>query len=231
VLYVGVLRGDRWILIKDPQVRAFCWIIAITVIWLTLYQHWHNDRDWFTALTHSLFNVISVVTTCGYASEDYTLWGNFAFVLFFYLTFSGGCSGSTSGGLKVFRTQLASILLLKQLKILIHPKAVWTQRYGSKKVDDELLGAVLAFCFIYFATIAALAMVLAMYELDFVTALSSAATAVSNVGPGLGDIVGPAGNFASLPDGAKWWLSVGMLAGRLEILTLLLLFSPMYWRN
>ncbi|GHG71432.1 Trk system potassium uptake protein [Alishewanella longhuensis] len=231
VLYVGMLRGDRWILIKDPQVRAFCWVIAITVIWLTLYQHWHNERDWFSALTHSLFNVISVVTTCGYASEDYTLWGNFAFVLFFYLTFSGGCSGSTSGGLKVFRTQLASFLLLKQLKILIHPKAVWTQRYGSKKVDDELLGAVLAFCFIYFATIAALAMVLAMYELDFVTALSSAATAVSNVGPGLGDTVGPAGNFASLPNGAKWWLSVGMLAGRLEILTLLLLFSPMYWRN
>lgn len=231
VLYVGLLRGDRWALLKDPQVRALCWLVLIAVSWLTVYQYWHNDRAWFDAMTHSLFNVVSIITTCGYASEDYTLWGNFAFVLFFYLTFSGGCSGSTSGGLKIFRTQLAGFLLLKQLKTLIHPKAVWTQRYGSKKVDDELLGAILGFCFIYFATIAALAMLLAMFELDFITALSSAATAVSNVGPGLGDIVGPAGNFAGLPDGAKWLLSIGMLAGRLEILTLLLLFSPMYWRN
>ena len=230
VLFVGMARGDKWALRRDPQVKAFIAIVLTTALLLTLYQMLHHDRPLLDALTHSLFNVVSVITTCGYASEDYSVWGSMAVVLFFYLTFSGGCSGSTSGGLKIFRTQLAGYLLLKQLNLLIHPNAIWTQKYGSKKVDDALLGAVLAFAFIYFATIAVLALVLSMFELDFVTALTGAATAVSNVGPGLGDIIGPAGNFASLPDGAKWSLTLGMLLGRLEILTMLLLFTPMYWR-
>jgi len=151
-------------------------------------------------------------------------------MLFFYITFAGACSGSTSGGLKIFRIQLSAMLLIKQLKLLIHPKAVWSQRYGNKVVDDQLLGNVLAFCFIYFASIGFIALMLSFFELDLVTALTGAATAVANVGPGLGNVIGPAGNFASLPDGAKWWLSLGMLMGRLEILTLLVLFTPAYWR-
>lgn len=230
VLFVGMARGDKWVLLRDPQVKAFIAIVLTAAILLAGYQIIHDDRDGFSALTHSLFNVVSVITTCGYASEDYTLWGSMAVVMFFYLTFCGGCSGSTSGGLKIFRTQLSGYMLLKQLNLLIHPNAVWTQKYGNKTVDDSLLSAVLAFAFVYFATIAALALVLSMYNLDFVTALTGAATAVGNVGPGLGDIIGPAGNFASLPDGAKWWLTLGMLLGRLEILTMLLLFTPMYWR-
>jgi trk system potassium uptake protein TrkH len=195
-----------------------------------LYQHHHNDRPLLDALTHTTFNVISIITTCGYASENYAAWGGLALIIFFYLTFSGGCSGSTTGGLKIFRTQLAGLLLIKQFKLLVHPNAVWVQKYGSKPVNDQLLGSVLAFCFIYFASIAALALGLSMYELDFVTALTGAATAISNVGPGLGPVIGPDGTFASLPDGAKWLISFGMLLGRLEILTVLLLFTPMYWR-
>jgi len=230
VLFVGMVKGDRWILLRDPQVRAFIAIVLFAAVLLSTDQAQQHDRPWLNALTHSVFNVVSVITTCGYASEDYTLWGSFAVVLFFYLTFSGGCSGSTSGGLKIFRTQLSGYLLLKQLNLLIHPKAIWTQKYGTKKVDDALLGAVLAFAFVYFATIALLALVLSMFHLDFVTALTGAATAVGNVGPGIGDIIGPAGNFASLPSGAKWCLTLGMLLGRLEILTMLLLFTPMYWR-
>lgn len=230
LLFVAVIRGDRWAMFKDPQVRFFLAIITVATALLVLYQVHNSDRTGYDALTHSLFNVISIITTCGYASEDYSAWGAMAIVLFFYLTFSGGCSGSTSGGLKIFRTQLAGFLLIKQIKLLIHPRAVWTQKYGSKIVNDELLGAVLAFCFIYFATIAILALILSAYNLDLVTALTGAATAVSNVGPGLGDTIGPAGNFATLPDGAKWWLTLGMLLGRLEILTMLLLFTPMYWR-
>ena len=230
VLFVGMAKGDKWALLRDPQVKAFIGIVVTVTLMLTLYQVQHHDRPWLNALTHSLFNVVSVITTCGYASEDYSLWGSMAIVLFFYLTFSGGCSGSTSGGLKIFRTQLAGYLLLKQLNLLIHPNAIWTQKYGNKKVDDTLLGAVLAFAFIYFATIAVIALALSMFNLDIITSLTGAATAVSNVGPGLGDIIGPAGNFASLPDGAKWCLTLGMLLGRLEILTMLLLITPMYWR-
>lgn len=230
LLFVGTLKGDHFALLKDPQVRTFALLIVIASVLLAGYQSYHADRPFWQALTHSTFNVVSVITTCGYASEDYSLWGGLAMIVFFYLTFSGGCSGSTSGGLKVFRTQLAGLLLLKQFQLLIHPNAVISQKYGSKKVNDELLGAVLSFCFIYFATIGVLALVLAGYGLDLVTSLTGAATAVSNVGPGLGDVIGPAGNFASLPDGAKWWLTFGMLLGRLEILTVLILFTPSYWR-
>ena len=132
--------AQQWALLRDPQVKAFIAIVWVAALLLTGYQIIHDERDWFSALTHSLFNVVSVITTCGYASEDYSLWGSMAVVLFFYLTFSGGCSGSTSGGLKIFRTQLAGYLLLKQLNLLIHPNAIWTQKYGSKKVDDALLG-------------------------------------------------------------------------------------------
>lgn len=230
VLFISMVKGDRKALWKDPQVRAFLLIVAFCSIVLTFYQVYHNQRLPFDALTHSLFNVVSIITTCGYASEDYTLWGNMAVMLFFYITFAGACSGSTSGGLKIFRIQLSAMLLIKQLKLLIHPKAVWSQKYGGKSVDDQLLGNVLAFCFIYFASIGFIALMLSFYELDLVTALTGAATAVANVGPGLGTIIGPAGNFASLPDGAKWWLSLGMLLGRLEILTLVVLFTPSYWR-
>ncbi len=230
VLFISYVKGDRKALWRDPQVRAFLLIVLCCTLLLTLYQVRHNQRDVFEALTHSLFNVVSIITTCGFASEDYTLWGNMAIMLFFYLTFAGACSGSTSGGLKIFRIQLAAMLLTKQLKLLIHPKAVWKARYGNKTVDDQLLGNVLAFCFIYFASIGFIALMLSFYELDLVTAVTGAATAVANVGPGLGSIIGPAGNFATLPDGAKWWLSFGMLLGRLEILTLLVLFTPAYWR-
>lgn len=230
VLLVGTLRGHKWLLFRDPQVRAFLSITLFCVVLLTWYQYHQHDRPLLDALTHTTFNVVSIITTCGYASENYAAWGSLALIIFFYLTFSGGCSGSTSGGLKIFRTQLAGLLLIKQFKLLVHPNAVWVQKYGSKPVNDQLLGSVLAFCFIYFASIAALALGLSMYELDFVTALTGAATAISNVGPGLGSVIGPDGNFASLPDGAKWLLSFGMLLGRLEILTVLLLFTPMYWR-
>jgi len=230
VLFISVVKGDRKALWKDPQVRAFLLIVAFCTALLTYYQVHHNSRDVFDALTHSLFNLVSIITTCGFASEDYTLWGNMAVMVFFYITFAGACSGSTSGGLKIFRIQLSAMLLIKQLKLLIHPRAVWSQKYGNKPVDDQLLGNVLAFCFIYFASIGFIALMLSFYDLDLVTAVTGAATAVANVGPGLGTIIGPAGNFSSLPDGAKWWLSLGMLLGRLEILTLVVLFTPSYWR-
>lgn len=229
VRFISLAKGDAASLWRDPQIRAFLTIVVACSLLLTFYQV-TQQRPWFDALTHSLFNVVSIITTCGYASEDYTLWGNLAIMTFFYLTFAGACSGSTSGGLKIFRLQLAAMLLIKQFHLLIHPKSVWVQRYGGRTIDDGLLGNVLAFCFIYFATIAFIAMALSFYNLDLVTALTGAATAVANVGPGLGSVIGPAGNFASLPDGAKWWLSLGMLLGRLEILTLLILFTPSYWR-
>lgn len=230
VLYIRFLRGARMALWRDQQVQGLLVLLLVVILCLTGWRMWLGTPP-FEALTHVAFNVISVVTTTGYASDDYSSWGALAIVAFFYLTFVGGCSGSTSGGMKIFRFQIASILLRNQLRYLIHSSGVFPTRYNGQPITDDITRGVVAFSFFFFLTIAGLALGLAMMGLDLVTALSGAATAVANVGPGLGDTIGPAGNFAPLPDAAKWLLCVGMLLGRLEILTVLVLLTPMFWRR
>ncbi|TDX30241.1 trk system potassium uptake protein TrkH [Modicisalibacter xianhensis] len=230
VLYIRSVRGSPTALWCDQQVRGLLWLLLMVIALLTGYLI-AQGRPAFDALTQATFNVVSVVTTTGYASDDYTLWGPLAVTAFFYLTFVGGCSGSTSGGMKIFRFQVAIVMLFNQLRFLVHTNGVFAQRYNGSVLTDEVVRGVVAFSFFFFLTVAGLALGLAMLGLDFVTALSGAATAVANVGPGLGDIIGPAGNFATLPDAAKWLLCAGMLMGRLEILTVLVLLTPMFWRK
>nr|WP_183325886.1 TrkH family potassium uptake protein [Halomonas cerina] len=230
VLYIRVLRGARMALWRDQQVHGLLTLLTIVCLLLTGWRMWLGTPP-FEALTHVVFNVISVVTTTGYASDDYTLWGPMATVAFFYLTFVGGCSGSTAGGMKIFRFQIAMLLLVSQLRFLIHSSGVFASRYNGQPLTDEITRGVVAFSFFFFLTIAGVALGLALLGLDFITALSGAATAVANVGPGLGDIIGPSGNFVTLPEAAKWLLCIGMLMGRLEILTVLVLLTPMFWRR
>ncbi|MCC5900399.1 MAG: TrkH family potassium uptake protein [Halomonas sp.] len=230
VLYIRFIRTSRSALWKDQQVRGLLKLLLAAIVMLSAWRVLQGD-DWFVSLTHVTFNVISVVTTTGYASDDYTLWGSLPVVAFFYLTFVGGCSGSTSGGMKIFRFQIAMMMLLNQLRYLIHANGVFTSRYNHQPVTSDISRSVVAFSFFFFITIAVLALGLSALGLDLVTALSGAATAVANVGPGLGDTIGPAGNFATLPDAAKWLLCIGMLMGRLEILTVVVLLTPMFWRR
>ncbi|PRW84815.1 potassium transporter TrkH [Pseudomonas simiae] len=229
-LYVATFRGHRMALMKDQQVRGFISFLVLT--WLTIgtWLSFNSEHSWWDSVRIVAVNVTSIVTTTGVALGDYTLWGSFAIMLFFYLTFVGGCSGSTAGGLKIFRFQVAGILLMSSLKQLIHPRAVIQKKYNGHPIDEEIVRSLLTFCFFFTVTIAAIALGLAVIGLDWTTALSGAATAVCNVGPGLGNIIGPAGNFSSLPDTAKWILTIGMLLGRLEILTLLVLVTPVFWR-
>lgn len=171
------------------------------------------------------------MSTSGYASEDYSAWGPLAFVVFFFLMFVGGCSGSTAGGMKIFRFQLSLIILREQLMRLLHPRAVFTRNYNGRAVSDEIISSMIAYTFIFLLSLLVITVLLASLQLDFVTSLSGALTALTNVGPGLGDIIGPAGNFGPLPDAAKWILSVGMLMGRLEILSVVIVLSPGFWRG
>ncbi|MGG5873021.1 TrkH family potassium uptake protein [Pseudomonas peli] len=230
-LYVATLRGNRKALFKDHQVRGFLgfllatWLVFGTWLWL------HSDNSWLDAFRIVAVNVTSVVTTTGYALGDYTTWGSFAVLLFFYLTFVGGCSGSTSGGLKIFRFQVAYVLLRANLQQLVHPRAVIKQQYNNHNLDEEIVRSLITFSFFFTITIGVIALGLTLLGLDWVTALTGAATAVCNVGPGLGPIIGPAGNFSSLPDAAKWLLTIGMLLGRLEILTVLVLVTRAFWRH
>ena len=230
-LYVATLRGNRRALSKDHQVRGFLgfllatWLVFGTWLWL------HSDNSWLDAFRIVAVNVTSVVTTTGFALGDYSTWGSFAVLLFFYLTFVGGCSGSTSGGLKIFRFQVAYVLLRANLQQLVHPRAVIKQQYNNHNLDEEIVRSLITFSFFFTSTIGVIALGLALLGLDWVTALTGAATAVCNVGPGLGPIIGPAGNFSSLPDAAKWLLTAGMLLGRLEILTVLVLVTRAFWRH
>ena len=230
-LYVATLRGNRKALFRDAQVRGF--IGLLLVIWLVLGTwYWATtDLHWLDALRHVAVNTTSILTTTGFALGDYSLWGNFSLMLFFYLGFIGGCSGSTAGGVKIFRFQVAYILLKANLYQLIHPRAVIKQKYNGHRLDEEIVRSILTFSFFFTITICVIALGLSLQGLDWITALTGAASTVSGVGPGLGEVIGPAGNFSTLPDGSKWLLSLGMLLGRLEIITVLVICTPYFWRH
>lgn len=230
VLYIRMVRERSGALWQDQQVRGLLALLTVVIVLLSVHRAFQGEA-FFHALTDVAFNVVSVVTTTGYASDDYAGWGSLSAVAFFYLMFIGGCSGSTSGGMKVFRFQIGLIMLVNQLRHLVHANGVFVQRYNGRVLTDDQIRGVIAFSFFFFFTVAVLALGLSALGLDLITALSGAVTAVANVGPGIGEVIGPAGNFAPLPDAAKWMLSVGMLMGRLEILTVLVLLTPTFWRK
>ena len=231
VLYVATLRGNYRALLRDEQVRGFIKVLLISWLALASWYTLTTELHWLEALRHVAVNITSVMTTTGFALGDYHLWGPFASMIFFYLGFVGGCSGSTAGGLKIFRFQVAYILLKANLKQLVHPRAVIKQNYNRHRLDEDIARSILAFSFFFTITIAVLALALAMCGLDWITALTGAAATVSGVGPGMGPIIGPAGNYAGLPEIAKWLLTICMLLGRLEILTVLVLLFPAFWRH
>ena len=232
LLFVSVLRNKTFTaLYLDAQVRGFAllFVIASAVIasWLIV----HNGYATSDAIRVSMFNIVSIITTTGYGLEDFTAWGGLPTVLFAFLMLVGACSGSTSGGIKIFRFQIAMTLFNKQMLRLIHPSGIFVQRYNKRPVSDDIVRSMVAFGITFFATIIIIAGSLSAIGLDPITSISGSITAVANVGPGMGDIIGPTGNFASLPDLAKWILGLGMLMGRLEILTILVLFFPAFWRT
>ncbi len=232
-LYVREIHGQHGVLFRDQQVRLFLAILFVVPVLITLYRWWVSPIP-FNPLHNyvaTLFNVTSVITTTGYASEDYSTWGPLAFVVFFFLMFVGGCSGSTAGGMKIFRFQLSLIILREQLMRLLHPRAVLSRNFNGRAVSDEIISSMIAYTFIFLLSLLLITVALAAMELDFITAITGALSALTNVGPGLGDIIGPADNFAPLPDAAKWVLSIGMLMGRLEVLSVVIVLSPAFWRG
>jgi trk system potassium uptake protein TrkH len=230
VVLLQALRTGPQALIRDDQVAFFAgMVVLVTMLGTVLFdpQGGSPVRVW-TVVT---FNMVSTITTTGYVSTDYSLWGGFFVAAFLFLMFTGGCSGSTAGSVKAFRIQLALKLFWTQIKKLIHPNGVFVVRLNGRRVDPSITSALVAFFFAIGLTVIALTVALGAMGLDLVTSLSSAVTAVTNVGPGLGEIVGPAGNFAPLPALAKWLLAVAMLLGRLELMTVFVLLTRVYWRG
>ncbi len=232
LLFISAMhKRSLQVLVKDAQVGGFFRLFIITSLVITLWLTIHNDYSLFDAMRIAMFNIVSVVTTTGFGLDDFTAWGALPTTLFVFLLMAGACSGSTSGGFKIFRFQIGFALLKQQMMKLIHPSGVFVQRYNQRPVNEDIVRSVVAFGLAFFLTIIVIAGSLSAMGLDTVTSISGAITAVANVGPGMGSVIGPSGNFAPLPDAAKWLLSIGMLMGRLEILTILVLFSPAFWRR
>ena len=215
---------------KDPQVRAFIGVMATLIAMVTFYLWGHSEMTQSRALRLSAFNVISIVTGTGYATADYGQWGPFAVACFFVFMFIGGCAGSTACSIKIFRYQVALAGLKAYLFKMPQPNAVSPLRYGGKPLHSGVVYSVMGYFFVFFLTFAVTAILLSFLGLDTLTAWSGAGSAVANVGPGLGDMIGPAGTYQDLSSPAKWVLMIAMIVGRLEIVTALVVLMPSFWR-
>ncbi|MGZ8410679.1 MAG: TrkH family potassium uptake protein [Hyphomicrobium sp.] len=231
VLYLRVVQGQGGDLVRDSQVHWFLAILALAIA-LTTWMLWSRSGLTPAAAFHvAVFNVTSIITGTGYVTTGDWAWGSFVESIFFYTMFIGGCTGSTTCGIKIFRFQVLYAATVTQFHHLLRPHGVFIPYYNNRPIPDDVITSVLSFFFLYGVCFAALAIGLGMLGLDFITAVSGAATAISNVGPGLGPVIGPESTFQTLPDAAKWLLSAGMLLGRLELFTVLMLFTPFLWRG
>ena len=229
-VYLLMGRGSLRPALLDPQVRAFLATVTIASVAVATLYWWSGEVEYLRALRLSAFNTVSIITGTGYATTDYQLWGPFAVAAFFAFMFIGGCAGSTACSIKVFRYQVAFEAMRAYLFRMPHEHAIAPMRYGGKPLTEGVVYSVLGYFFLFFLTFAVVAIILSLMGLEPVTAWSGAGSAVANVGPGLGDTIGPAGTYQPLPGGAKWVLLTAMIVGRLEIVTALVVLSPGFWR-
>ncbi|MGI3184520.1 TrkH family potassium uptake protein [Nioella aestuarii] len=231
VRYVQILAGSARPLWLDTQVRAYLTTILILTIFFAVYRLVVNGDHLEHGFREAIFNVTSIISGTGYASVDYQEWGAIAVVVFFFIGLIGGCAGSTACSIKIFRYQLLMASISTQLRRLYAPHGIFEPRYEGRKVSEEVLSSVMAFFVMFFVSLGVVSMLLALTGLDFVTSVSGAATALANIGPGLGAEIGPAGTFTNLNDTAKWILTVSMLVGRLELMAVFVLFTTQFWRG
>ena len=229
IAYIKFLRRNKKIFFSDIQIQTFLKVIIISILIIFTYLSLNSSDK--ISLGSIFFNVISILTGTGYVNAQFDNWGGFSLVLFLVLMFIGGCAGSTTCGIKIFRLQILYTFIAIQLKKIIYPKGIFVMKYDQNPVDDKFIASIISFIFMYFIIFFIITALLSLTGLDFVTSISGAATSISNVGPGLGPIIGPNGNFSSLPDISKWILSLGMILGRLELFAILVLFLPSFWRN
>ena len=232
ISYLKFVRGNSKIFFQDVQIKGLIYLLLISVLIMFLYLFFVNyENSLLDRLRIASFNVVSILSGTGYVTDDFGLWGKFPLIFFLFLMFVGGCAGSTTCGIKIFRLQILLIFFKNQVKKLIYPNSVSVTRYNNQKISDNFITSIIVFIFSYLFLFMILATLLSITGLDFLSAISGAATSISNVGPGLGDMIGPNGNFKEVSDTSKWLLSFGMLLGRLELFAVLVLFFPSFWKN
>lgn len=230
-LYILAAYGQPGRLYHDDQVRLFLLIIAVATLLLMLWRILNHDVGIWQALREAAFVTVSTITTTGFTSHDYATWGGFAEAVALLLMLIGGCTGSTVGGIKVFRIFAMFKLLRAQLYRQIYPHGAFRVTYNGENIPESVRAGVATYIFMYLLLLTALTLAIAFAGLDFRESLGAAATALGNVGPGLGPNNGPCCTFKEAPTAVKWLMSFGMLAGRLEILILFIPFSRAFWRS
>ena len=232
ISYLKFAKGNKKTFFEDVQIRGFIYLIIFSVIVMFLYLFFSaHESSVLDRLRISSFNVVSILSGTGYVTDDFGLWGKFSLIFFLFLMFIGGCAGSTTCGIKIFRLQMLFLFLRNQIKKFIYPNSIFVVKYNNQKISDSFINSVIIFIFAYLFLFIILAILLSVTGLDFLSAISAAATSISNVGPGLGDMIGPNGNFKEVSDVSKWLLSFGMLLGRLELFAVLVLFFPSFWKS
>ena len=232
ITYLKFIKGNRKIFFTDIQIKGFIYLVIISITIMFLYLFLNNSEfSFLDNLRISSFNVLSILSGTGYVTDDFGLWGEFPLIFFLFLMFIGGCAGSTTCGIKIFRLQILFLFIGNHIKKLVYPNSVFVINYNKQKVEDTFINSVIIFIFSYLLLFLIISILLSITGLDFLSAISGSATSISNVGPGLGDMIGPNGNFSQVSDISKWILSFAMLLGRLEIFAVLVLFLPSFWRS
>ena len=231
ISYIKFLSGKKNIFYTDTQIKSFIKIIFYSILILFIYLTIFNKSFSDVSLRSISFNVISILTGTGYVTQNFDNWGSFPLIYFLILMFIGGCAGSTACGIKIFRVQILYLFLKNQLKKIIYPRGIFIIKYDNNNVNEKFMASIIAFIYLYIIIFFIITAMLTLSGLDFTTSISGAATSISNVGPGLGELIGPNGNFSQLPDFSKWILSFGMILGRLELFAILVLFLPSFWQR
>jgi trk system potassium uptake protein TrkH len=232
ISYLKFIKGNKKIFFQDIQIKGLVYLFIFSTFVMFLYLLFNSDNNFLIEkIRIASFNVVSILSGTGYVTNDFSLWGKFPLIFFLFLMFIGGCAGSTACGIKIFRFQLLFLFINNQVKKIIYPNSVFILKYNNQKITDDYMNSVVVFIFAYLFIFILIAMLLSITGLDFLSSISGAATSISNVGPGLGEVIGPNGNFKSIPEISKWVLSFGMLLGRLELFAVLILFFPSFWRD
>ncbi|RCK48323.1 hypothetical protein TH25_14790 [Thalassospira profundimaris] len=231
IFYAHLFTKGSRAFFQERQVLVFLCILTVAILLMTTWNVTNNHMPVWHALRVSAFNVTSVLTDTGFATSDFGAWGSFAIGLMFMLMLIGGCAGSTAGGIKVFRWQILGAGLLRQLRQMVRPNQILLTRYAGRAVDEPTILGVRNFFFIYMMTLLILSLAVMATGPDFLSAISLVAQGMANAGPGLGVLGGPSGNFEALSDPTKWILILAMLLGRLELMTVYVLFIADYWRD
>ncbi len=231
ITYIKYISGNKKIFFNDSQITTFLKLIIVSIIILFVYLLLKNGSFSFSNLRSVIFNVVSILTGTGYVTKEFDQWGSFPLFYFLILMFIGGCAGSTACGIKIFRVQILFRFIINQLKKIIYPRGIFIIKYENNNVNDKFLASIISFIYLYIIIFFIITALLTLTGLDFITSISGAATSISNVGPGLGSLIGPNGNFSELPQISKWILSLGMILGRLELFAILTLLLPSFWRK